>query len=225
MNEPILTLSKINKEFKVGRQVLHVLKAVDLTVFKGEVVAVVGPSGAGKTTMLNIAGGLMSPTSGSVRIQDHELGNQDDDILARLRNQLVGFVFQLHLLLPEFTARENVALPGMIGGRSKTACLAKAKALLQEVGLEQRLDHRPGELSGGEQQRVAIARALMNDPQLLLADEPTGDLDGPTARDIHDLLLSLNKKRGQTFILVTHNPELADLADRIISMKDGKIEE
>ncbi len=225
MNEPILMLTKINKEFKVGRQALHVLKDLDLSVTKGEAVAVVGPSGAGKTTMLNIAGGLMSPTSGSVKIQNQELGHQGDELLARLRNQLVGFVFQLHLLLPEFTAQENVALPGLIGGRPKTECLDKAKALLEEVGLAKRLDHRPGELSGGEQQRVAIARALLNDPQLLLADEPTGDLDGPTARDIHDLLLSLNKKRGQTLIIVTHNPELADLADRIISMKDGKIDE
>lgn len=222
MNNAILKLEKVKKEFIMGQQRLAVLKDIDLEINRGEAVAVVGPSGAGKTTMLNIAGGLLSPTSGSVKLDQHELAGQSDEALAKLRNQLVGFIFQLHHLLPEFDALENVALPALIGNQDKS-CVKQAKRLLDEVGLGHRYHHRPGELSGGEQQRVAIARALMNNPQLLMADEPTGDLDAATAKEIHDLLLSLNKKHHLTLVMVTHNPELAAQADRLITMKDGTI--
>lgn len=225
MNEPALVLAGVTKEFPIGRGRLPVLKGVDLEVRQGEAVAIMGPSGAGKTTLLNIAGGLMHPTAGSIRIQGQELFAQDDEKLSRLRNQLVGFVFQLHHLLPEFTAEENVALPALISGLARGEAIRRSRDLLDQVGLAQRTGHRPGELSGGEQQRVAIARALMNRPALLLADEPTGDLDLATALEIHVLLMSLNRERGQTLIVVTHNPELAGLVDRVIMLKDGLVDQ
>jgi len=223
MNECVLELNNISKMFTMGKQVLPVLKGVSLNVAAGEAVAIMGPSGAGKTTLLNIAGGLMRPTSGMVKISGHELFAQNDDGLSRSRNQYVGFVFQMHHLLPEFTAEENVMMPAMINGVRRDQARQRAQLLLSQVGLEKRFCHRPGELSGGEQQRVAIARALMNQPKLLLADEPTGDLDGSTAREIHQLFQQLNREQGQTVIVVTHNPELGKIADRIITLQDGLI--
>ncbi|MBN1595369.1 ABC transporter ATP-binding protein [candidate division FCPU426 bacterium] len=223
MNEPILEIRDIRKSFLIGPQTLSVLKGVSLSVAKGEVVAIMGPSGAGKTTLLNIAGGLMHPSAGSVKIASQELFLQNDETLSRSRNRHVGFVFQMHHLLPEFTAEENVMMPALIAGAARGPAAERGRLLLQQVGLAKRSQHRPGELSGGEQQRVAIARALMNEPEILLADEPTGDLDGKTAGDIHALFRELNRMYKQTIVVVTHNPELGKSADRIITLEDGLI--
>lgn len=224
MSKLVLDVQNVVKTFNMGGSKLQVLKGINMEVEAGESIAIVGPSGAGKTTLLNIAGGLMTPTTGEVMVNGEQLNGQSDEALSQLRNRLVGFVFQMHHLLPEFSAIENVALPSVIRGHSMEEGRQKAAELLRQVGLKHRMEHRPGELSGGEQQRVAIARSLINDPALLMADEPTGDLDGSTADEIHQLLLALNKERKQTLILVTHNPELAKLTDRIIRMKDGHIE-
>jgi len=221
--QPVLELQAVTKSFTIGKNRLDVLNGIDLTIAAGEAVAVVGPSGAGKTTMLNIAGGLMRPTTGTVKIMGENLFAQNDEGLSRSRNQRVGFVFQLHYLMPEFTAEENVALPALIAGEDMAGALKRARGLLEHVGLAKRNQHKPGELSGGEQQRVVIARALINNPTLLLADEPTGDLDGRTAREIHELFLTLNRDRGQTIVVVTHNPGLARLMDRTITIEDGLI--
>jgi lipoprotein-releasing system ATP-binding protein len=222
-NSAVLELHQVTKSFTIAQNRLDVLKGIDLTIAKGEAVAVVGPSGAGKTTMLNIAGGLMRPTSGAVRILGQDIFGQGDEGLSRSRNRHIGFVFQLHYLMPEFTAEENVALPALIGGQDLTTARGRARELLRQMGLENREKHRPGELSGGEQQRVVIARALINNPTLLLADEPTGDLDLRTAREIHDLFLRLNQEHGQTIVVVTHNLELAKLMQRTITIEDGLI--
>ncbi|MCD4812516.1 ABC transporter ATP-binding protein [bacterium] len=223
MSEQILQLENIKKEFVMGKSRLPVLRGVSLDVTKGELVSIMGPSGAGKTTLLNIAGGLMHPSSGSVTIDGDNLFVKSDEGISQSRNKNIGFVFQMHHLLPEFTAEENVMMPARIAGVGVSAALSRARELLREVGLGERLNHRPGELSGGEQQRVAIARALMNQPKLLLADEPTGDLDGPTAREIHHLFRQINEQQGQTVIMVTHNPELGALAGRTITIEDGRI--
>jgi lipoprotein-releasing system ATP-binding protein len=223
MSDLLLKIDDVKKTFALGKQAVSVLKGVSLHVTEGEAVAIMGPSGAGKTTLLNIAGGLMSPTSGSVKISGTDLFAQSDEGLSRSRNQYVGFVFQMHHLLPEFSAEENVMMPALIQGVKRHSAQKRAQALLAEVGLEQRFHHRPGELSGGEQQRVAIARALMNEPRLLLADEPTGDLDGVTAKGIHDLFRRFNEEKGQTIIIVTHNPELGRIANRIVTIEDGYI--
>lgn len=223
MNKPILQLENVKKEFTKGEQNLAVLRDVSLEIMAGEWVSIMGPSGAGKTTLLNIAGGLMHPTSGCVKIDGDDLFAKSDEALSLSRNQNIGFVFQMHHLLPEFTAEENVMMPARIAGTAVGEALPRARQLLDEVGLEARAKHRPGELSGGEQQRVAIARAMMNQPKLLLADEPTGDLDGPTAREIHHLFKELNRKQGQTVIVVTHNPDLGALTNRTITIEDGRI--
>lgn len=223
MSEHVLNIRQVEKSFQVGGSRVPVLKGIDMTVNAGEVVAIMGPSGAGKTTLLSIAGGIMRPTSGSVSIAGQELYTQPDEALSRLRNRSVGFVFQLHYLLPEFTAEENVMMPALITGGDRAPARQRARQLLEQVGLAGRLRHRPGELSGGEQQRVAIARALMNQPALLLADEPTGDLDRATARDIQSLFIELNRQARQTVIMVTHNPELGELADRIVMLEDGLV--
>jgi lipoprotein-releasing system ATP-binding protein len=224
MNDVLLRLEGVCKSFGAGEKRLHVLKSVDLSVQRGEYVAIVGPSGAGKSTLLHVACGLLRATSGTVWIGEKRLEDFSDADCARWRNRSIGFVFQLHHLLPEFSAVENVALPALVSGEKMEEAAVRAQALLADVGLDSRAWHRPGELSGGEQQRVAIARALVNGPDLLLADEPTGDLDAETASDIHDLLLRLNRETGQTLMLVTHNPELSQRADRVITLKDGKIE-
>jgi lipoprotein-releasing system ATP-binding protein len=202
---------------------LQVLKGVDARIQKGEVVSIVGASGAGKTTLLHIMGTLDRADAGQVLINNVDLKNLSDKELSAFRNQNIGFVFQFHHLLPEFNAWENVCIPGYIGKRPTKQVQQKAKELLVMLGLGQRLDHKPGELSGGEQQRVAVARSLINDPLVVLADEPSGNLDSNTSKELHALFFELRDKLNQTFVIVTHNLELAAMADRTLEMKDGLI--
>ena len=202
---------------------LHVLKGVDITVGKGEIVTIVGSSGAGKSTLLHILGTLDTPSSGEVWLGNTNLGALKGNALADFRNMHMGFIFQFHHLLPEFSALENVCIPGFIAGSKKTAVRERAAFLLETLGLADRIDHKPNQLSGGEQQRVAVARALINAPDIIMADEPTGNLDSKNARELHHLFIELRDKFQQTFIIVTHNEELAPLSDRQLVMKDGKI--
>lgn len=204
---------------------LEVLKGVSLEVKQGEVVSIVGASGAGKTTLLQILGTLAAADQGEVVIDGISIQGLKDRELSRLRNQKIGFVFQFHQLLPEFTALENVSIPALIGGLSRREAEQRAEELLQLVGMGERRDHKPTQLSGGEQQRVAIARALINSPAVLLADEPSGNLDSQNREEIHRLFFSLRDRLGQTIILVTHDEELASMADRRIVMRDGRIVE
>ena len=201
---------------------LEVLKGIDFSVEAHEVVSIMGASGAGKSTLLQILGTLSTPDAGSLLIEGQDVLSLKGDALAAFRGRRIGFVFQAHHLLPEFTAEENVMIPALIAGVPMKEARAKAVRLLGEVGLQARLDHKPGELSGGEQQRVAIARALVNDPAVLFADEPTGNLDSATKQEIHRLLFSLRDRLGQTIVIVTHDPELAALCDRTLTMKDGQ---
>ncbi|MFT7612251.1 MAG: lipoprotein-releasing system ATP-binding protein [Parvicellaceae bacterium] len=200
---------------------LEVLKGVNFKVNQGEIVAIVGASGAGKTTFLQILGTLDRPNSGDILFNNENISLLSKQDLAKFRNQHIGFVFQFHNLLPEFTALENVCMPGFIGKRNKTEVIEKATELLTHLGLADRLSHKPSKLSGGEQQRVAVARALINNPDLILADEPSGNLDSQNARDLYDLFKELRNDFKQTFVIVTHNEEFAHLADRTITMKDG----
>ncbi len=205
---------------------VEVLKGVDLEIKKGEIVAIVGPSGAGKTTLLQILGTLDKPLKEEdfiLNINDISLKNLSDKELSEFRNKHIGFIFQFHQLLPEFTALENICIPAFIGNKSKKEAETKAKELLDFLGLSHRMNHKPNELSGGEQQRVAVARALINNPSVILADEPSGNLDSESAKNLHELFFKLRDELGQTFILVTHNEELANMADRKLTMKDGKI--
>ena len=202
---------------------LEVLKGISLEVSKGEVVAIVGASGAGKTTLLQILGTLSSADSGSLTIDGVELSGLGDKALSRFRNERIGFVFQFHHLLPEFTALENVCIPAFIARRDRAEVEAKARELLEMMGLKERLEHKPAQLSGGEQQRVAIARALINSPAVLLADEPSGNLDSRNRDEIHQLFFELRDKLGQTVVIVTHDEGLASMADRKITMSDGEI--
>lgn len=202
---------------------LYVLKGIDLAVEKGEVVAIVGASGAGKSTLLHILGTLDRPDHGSVVIGGEDVFAKSSKGLASFRNKSIGFVFQFHNLLPEFSAVENVMVPGLIGGQDEKNIRQRALELLEMLGLKNRSDHKPSELSGGEQQRVAVARALINSPALLLADEPSGNLDSKNALELHNLFFLLRKEMGQTFIIVTHNDELARMADRKIELRDGLI--
>ena len=202
---------------------LQVLKGIDLIIYKGEVVSVVGPSGAGKTTLLQIMGTLDKADSGSVVINGIELGNLKEKELSTFRNKQIGFVFQFHQLLPEFTALENVMIPALIGGMSPDKAMKKAKETLAFLGLAERASHKPAELSGGEKQRVAVARALINDPAVIFADEPSGSLDSKNKEELHQLFFDLRDKLGQTFVIVTHDEDLAQLTDRTIHMVDGRI--
>jgi len=213
----------LNKSFSGGVGEVAVLRGIDLDIARGERVAVVGASGAGKTTFMHILGGLDRPTSGEVFFEGQDILCLKGQELDRFRNSTIGFVFQFHQLLPEFSALENVMMPALIAGQSKTEATAAANELLNEVGLGHRLSHKPGQLSGGEQQRVAIARALIMGPQLLLADEPTGNLDSGTSDDIFRLLDRLHQNRGLTMVIVTHSERLAGRLDRIVHMVDGKI--
>jgi len=203
---------------------LKVLKGVNFTISKGEIVSVVGASGAGKTTLLQILGTLDRADGGDIVFENKSTSALSKKDLAQFRNQNIGFVFQFHHLLPEFTAFENVCLPGYIGKRNKKEVEKRAKELLIQLGLENRVEHKPNELSGGEQQRVSVARALINDPALILADEPSGNLDSTTAKELHQLFFDLRDKFQQTFVIVTHNEDLAKMADRTLVMKDGMIE-
>ena len=202
---------------------LHVLKGIDLNVQKGEIVSIVGKSGAGKSTLLHILGTLDEPDSGQLWIDDVEVSKLNQKEIAKFRNKKIGFIFQFHHLLNEFTAAENVAIPAFITGAPKEQSIKRAKELLDYLGLSDRISHKPNELSGGEQQRVAVARALMNEPSVVYADEPTGNLDKSTSEDLHSLLFRLRKEMNQTFVIVTHNEELAALSDRTITMEDGLI--
>ena len=203
---------------------LEVLKGVDLHIEKSEIVAIVGPSGAGKTTLLQILGTLDKPTScDTLFINENDIKQLNDRALSKFRNTHIGFIFQFHQLLPEFTAIENVCIPGFIANRSKTKVEEDAKELLDFLDLSDRIHHKPNELSGGEQQRVAVARALINKPDIIFADEPSGNLDTVSSRNLHELFFTLREKFGQTFVIVTHNLELANMADRKLEMKDGKI--
>jgi lipoprotein-releasing system ATP-binding protein len=205
---------------------VEVLKGVDVHIKKGEIVAIVGPSGAGKTTLLQILGTLDKPLiteNFKLSLNAISLNALTDKELSSFRNKHIGFIFQFHQLLPEFTALENVCIPAFIGKKSKKETEKKAKEILEFLGLSHRMNHKPNELSGGEQQRVAVARALINNPSVILADEPSGNLDSESAKNLHELFFKLRAKFGQTFVLVTHNEELAAMADRTLTMKDGKI--
>ncbi|HRE50315.1 MAG TPA: ABC transporter ATP-binding protein [Flavitalea sp.] len=200
-----------------------VLKGVDLELNKGEIVSIAGPSGSGKSTLLHILGALDRPGEGEITVNDQRINLLNDKQLAAFRNRHMGFVFQFHHLLPEFTALENVCIPAWIGGRGKKEARLRAKELLASLGLQDKLENKPTALSGGEQQRVAVARALINEPQIIFADEPTGNLDSANARSLHQLFFDLRKEFNQTFLIVTHNEELAQMSDRTLHMKDGKI--
>jgi lipoprotein-releasing system ATP-binding protein len=219
MNEKMIEIQGITKSF--GE--LQVLKGIDLIIYKGEVVSVVGPSGAGKTTLLQIMGTLDKADCGSVVINGIEQGNLKEKELSAFRNKQIGFVFQFHQLLPEFTALENVMIPALIGGMSSEKAMKKAKETLAFLGLAERASHKPAELSGGEKQRVAVARALINDPAVIFADEPSGSLDSKNKEELHQLFFDLRDKLGQTFVIVTHDEDLAQLTDRTIHMVDGRI--
>lgn len=215
----MITAQGITKSYRK----LPVLKGVNVSIAHGEIVSIVGSSGAGKTTFLQILGSLDKPNEGKVSIKGVDLTTLSDKKLAEFRNKNIGFVFQFHHLLPEFTALENICIPAYIAGRSKDEAEAKAKELLNFLGLKDRMDHKPNELSGGEQQRVAVARALINDPAVIFADEPSGNLDSATAKELHQLFFTLRDQFKQTFVIVTHNEELANMADRKLVMKDGNI--
>lgn len=215
----MLTAKNIHKKYTS----LEVLKGVDLTINKGEIVSIVGSSGAGKSTLLHILGTLDVADQGEIYLNDQRIDKLQGKKLASFRNTHIGFVFQFHHLLPEFNALENVCIPGWIAGRKKKEVEEKATQLLQQLGLAGRIDNKPQQLSGGEQQRVAVARALINNPQIVFADEPTGNLDSKNAKELHELFMQLRQQFDQTFLIVTHNEELATMSDRVIHMKDGKI--
>ena len=224
MPEALVIVEDLKKSFlHMGRR-LDVLKGIDLNIYPGQILAIVGASGAGKSTLLHCIGTLDLPSSGRIRLAGEELTTMTGARLAAVRNRSIGFVFQFHHLLPEFNALENVMLPGLIQGKSRKEMEKRALALLSEVGLSHRVSHRPGELSGGEQQRVAVARALVLDPKLLLADEPTGNLDSSTSDAIHDLFFEINRLHGTTIVVVTHNSAFAESMPRVVRMRDGKVE-
>ena len=218
--QPILSARNIHKYYGA----LHVLQGVDLDIHAGEIVSMVGPSGSGKSTLLHILGTLDEPAEGEIRLKNKELHSLKGKYLASFRNQHIGFVFQFHHLLPEFTALENVCIPGWIAAKSKPAVEARARELLETLGVGHRMENKPSAMSGGEQQRVAVCRALINSPDIIFADEPTGNLDSANAKELHELFFELRSKFNQTFLVVTHNEALAEMSDRVVRMKDGKIQ-
>ena len=220
---PFIEATALNKRYRVGTQDIHVLRDLDLAVDDGEMVAIVGASGVGKSTLLHLLGGLDRPESGQIVVQGRDLGAMPDDELVAFRNAQVGFVFQFHHLLPEFSAIENAEMPMRIARRPALEARTAARSLLERVGLGERLDHRPPMLSGGEQQRVAVARALVMAPALILADEPTGDLDERTGDTLHELFRAMHRERGLTSVIATHNPRLAAACDRILRLENGRL--
>lgn len=220
-DSPVFETLNLVKVFTKGGKTIDVLSGLDLSLKSGEVVGILGASGAGKSTLLHIAGGLDRPTSGTVRYAGKDIFTLSEPGLAAFRNRRIGFVFQMHYLLSEFTCLENVMMPGIIAGGRREEVRERAETLLGQVGLSQRMDHRPGELSGGEQQRAAVARALLNRPSMVLADEPTGNLDAKTAVSVQDLFLELNETYGTTFLVVTHNREMASRFHRRFQLRDG----
>ncbi|HEX7671076.1 MAG TPA: ABC transporter ATP-binding protein [Polyangiaceae bacterium] len=223
MAEALVIIENLSKSFQHMGRTLDVLRGIDLNIYPGEILCIVGPSGAGKSTLLHCIGTLDLPSSGRIRLAGDELTTLGGKRLAAIRNTTIGFVFQFHHLLPEFDALETVMMPGLILGKKKRELRGRATALLEEVGLGHRETHRPGELSGGEQQRVAVARALLLDPKLVLADEPTGNLDSATSDAIHDLFFQINRDHGTTIVVVTHNPAFAQRMPRVVHMRDGKV--
>ena len=221
--EPLVKVEGLRKSYPRPEGEVQVLKGIDLAIAPGETIAVVGVSGAGKSTLLHILGALDRPTAGRVRLEGQDLEQLSRDELAAVRNQKVGFVFQFHHLLPEFNTLENTMMPGLVAGLSHSAAAARAEKVLGELGLAHRLTHRTGELSGGEQQRVAVARAMLLEPRLILADEPTGNLDAKTGRVVEDLLLDLNQNRHVTIVVVTHNEALASRLHRRVRLHDGQV--
>lgn len=220
----ILKAEGLHKTYETGKTLsLHVLRGVDLEVRKGELLAIIGPSGSGKSTLLHLLGGLDRPNSGTVSVNDIKISSLPDERLAAFRNTQLGFVFQFHHLLPEFTALENVAMPALIHGSAFETIRERAAGLLKTVGLADRSEHKPTELSGGEQQRVAVARAFMNSPQIILADEPSGNLDEQNGTKLHELLVEFTEKRGQTIIVATHNPDLIRRAHRVVQLVEGRL--
>ncbi len=223
MKEFVIDLKNIIRNFQLGPQTVHVLKGIDLTIKKGEYVALMGPSGSGKSTLMNLLGCLDTPTSGSYMIANRDVSKMNDNQLADVRNKEIGFVFQTFNLIPRQTALQNVALPLVYAGEKKEKRILRAKKVLDEVGLSDRITHKPNQLSGGQRQRVAIARALVNSPSIILADEPTGNLDSSTSNEIMKLFEEIHKN-GNTLIIVTHEEEIAQHANRILRLKDGEIE-
>jgi lipoprotein-releasing system ATP-binding protein len=217
----MLRLEDIKKSYDTGSDRLEVLCGVDLTVGEGEIVAIVGPSGVGKSTLLHIMGALDVPTSGKVYVRDTDVFAMSEMERAAFRNKTVGFVFQFHHLLRELTALENVMMPCLVSGMDRDEAASRAEELLAAVRLSDRADHRPGELSGGEEQRAAVARALVTSPLMVLADEPSGNLDRVSSDELHDLIWGLRESSGQTFVIVTHNPDLYERADRVVTLKEG----
>ncbi len=223
MNTPILSLRSITKSIDTGAHRVEILRGIDLQIESGEFVAIMGASGSGKSTLLGLLAGLDSPSSGSIQLDGQEISTLNEDDLATLRGRKIGFVFQSYQLIPTLTAEENVLLPAELSGQNGAGLAGRARQLLDTVGLSDRRDHYPVQLSGGEQQRVALARAFILKPPLLLADEPTGNLDSVNGRQVLDLLLALNRQEGATLVLVTHDRELASFASRVITLRDGLV--
>lgn len=218
----LIEVTQIHKSFRTEAGELSILKDINLSITEGEMLGIVGASGAGKSTLLHILGALDKPSSGKVLFLEKDVFSLDDIMLAEFRNSCIGFVFQFHHLLPEFNSLENVMLPGLISNRPYAEIEKRAKQLLDELGLSKRIKHRPGELSGGEQQRVAVARALLQNPKIVLADEPTGNLDTATGHALFNLFVEMNRKNKTTFVIVTHNKTLSDNCHRVLEMADGK---
>jgi putative ABC transport system ATP-binding protein len=223
MQSPIIETKELRREYRIGRDAVIALGGVDISINQGEFVAIVGPSGCGKSTLLNLLGGLDQPTKGNVFLDGQDLAQLSEEQLAFLRRQKMGFIFQRHDLFPELTARENIEFPLLLGGKLPVERKKRAEDLLTQIGLVDKADHLPDELSGGQQQRIGIARALANDPLILLADEPTGNLDSATSAEIINILIQLTRNQGLTLIMVTHDPEVAEQANRKLTLRDGHL--